>query len=160
MIRRPPRSTQAKTLFPYTTLFRSLWCLDASAWAAVPGLLGSHWGQLPAGSLGAGGPPCLLAEGVSVPVATQGSVTAPETRLLALFSRFCLPFGFGLLVFWPAGPGWLSAPVTRRPGGHDAPLAGDQRSACAPGGSRSPRSPFSHSPSSCQAPQCGRFLNV
>ena len=23
MIRRPPRSTQAKTLFPYTTLFRS-----------------------------------------------------------------------------------------------------------------------------------------
>ena len=24
MIRRPPRSTQAKTLFPYTTLFRSL----------------------------------------------------------------------------------------------------------------------------------------
>ena len=25
MIRRPPRSTQAKTLFPYTTLFRSLY---------------------------------------------------------------------------------------------------------------------------------------
>ena len=24
MIRRPPRSTQAKTLFPYTTLFRSM----------------------------------------------------------------------------------------------------------------------------------------
>ena len=24
MIRRPPRSTQAKTLFPYTTLFRSI----------------------------------------------------------------------------------------------------------------------------------------
>ena len=27
MIRRPPRSTQAKTLFPYTTLFRSCSCL-------------------------------------------------------------------------------------------------------------------------------------
>ena len=27
MIRRPPRSTQAKTLFPYTTLFRSLLAL-------------------------------------------------------------------------------------------------------------------------------------
>ena len=26
MIRRPPRSTQAKTLFPYTTLFRSCCC--------------------------------------------------------------------------------------------------------------------------------------
>src|SRR3546814_13824310 len=27
MIRRPPRSTRTDTLFPYTTLFRSLWCL-------------------------------------------------------------------------------------------------------------------------------------
>src|SRR5213592_5085108 len=26
MIRRPPRSTQRSTLFPYTTLFRSCWC--------------------------------------------------------------------------------------------------------------------------------------
>src|SRR5216117_4323507 len=25
MIRRPPRSTQGRTLFPYTTLFRSTW---------------------------------------------------------------------------------------------------------------------------------------
>src|SRR6184192_1807749 len=25
-IRRPPRSTRRLTLFPYTTLFRSLWC--------------------------------------------------------------------------------------------------------------------------------------
>ena len=28
MIRRPPRSTQAKTLFPYTTLFRSCVCVS------------------------------------------------------------------------------------------------------------------------------------
>src|SRR5213596_801877 len=28
MIRRPPRSTQDRTLFPYTTLFRSLACRD------------------------------------------------------------------------------------------------------------------------------------
>src|SRR3546814_19735969 len=27
MIRRPPRSTRTDTLFPYTTLFRSLWSL-------------------------------------------------------------------------------------------------------------------------------------
>src|SRR3546814_10831672 len=26
MIRRPPRSTRTDTLFPYTTLFRSVWC--------------------------------------------------------------------------------------------------------------------------------------
>src|SRR3546814_3635722 len=28
MIRRPPRSTRTDTLFPYTTLFRSLHCLE------------------------------------------------------------------------------------------------------------------------------------
>src|SRR3546814_17254675 len=28
MIRRPPRSTRTDTLFPYTTLFRSLWGLQ------------------------------------------------------------------------------------------------------------------------------------
>src|SRR3546814_11818535 len=31
MIRRPPRSTRTDTLFPYTTLFRSLPCSAASA---------------------------------------------------------------------------------------------------------------------------------
>src|SRR3546814_3625792 len=29
MIRRPPRSTRTDTLFPYTTLFRSVWCRRA-----------------------------------------------------------------------------------------------------------------------------------
>src|SRR3546814_1417208 len=32
MIRRPPRSTRTYTLFPYTTLFRSLASLDAGQW--------------------------------------------------------------------------------------------------------------------------------
>src|SRR3546814_19299637 len=31
MIRRPPRSTRTDTLFPYTTLFRSLWDEDGGA---------------------------------------------------------------------------------------------------------------------------------
>src|SRR3546814_5406854 len=31
MIRQPPRSTRTDTLFPYTTLFRSLWCPLSSA---------------------------------------------------------------------------------------------------------------------------------
>src|SRR3546814_12809794 len=30
MIRRPPRSTRTDTLFPYTTLFRSLWLAQAT----------------------------------------------------------------------------------------------------------------------------------
>src|SRR3546814_16501925 len=37
MIRRPPRSTRTDTLFPYTTLFRSLWSHSAerlSGWSA------------------------------------------------------------------------------------------------------------------------------
>src|SRR3546814_15801972 len=42
MIRRPPRSTRTDTLFPYTTLFRSLETLLPEL---VPdtGLLGIHW---------------------------------------------------------------------------------------------------------------------
>src|SRR5881227_4288894 len=33
MIRRPPRSTQQSTLFPYTTLFRSLKIKEVNVWA-------------------------------------------------------------------------------------------------------------------------------
>src|SRR3546814_5337850 len=36
MIRRPPRSTRADTLFPYTTLFRSIWLRRADTrWTSV-----------------------------------------------------------------------------------------------------------------------------
>src|SRR3546814_17223179 len=35
MIRRPPRSTRTDTLFPYTTLFRSLCCCSASTAIAL-----------------------------------------------------------------------------------------------------------------------------
>src|SRR3546814_19425092 len=43
MIRRPPRSTRTDTLFPYTTLFRSIPLI-----IAAPGIgqAGSHTGQL------------------------------------------------------------------------------------------------------------------
>src|SRR3546814_8770035 len=36
MIRRPPRSTRTDTLFPYTTLFRSLLLYGADSWASNP----------------------------------------------------------------------------------------------------------------------------
>src|SRR5213595_346258 len=42
MIRRPPRSTQLRTLFPYTTLFRSIGCTwrpESGAFASVGPLL-------------------------------------------------------------------------------------------------------------------------
>src|SRR5216117_4579260 len=35
MIRRPPRSTQGRTLFPYTTLFRSPWPHDLLVLAPI-----------------------------------------------------------------------------------------------------------------------------
>src|SRR3546814_4778253 len=38
MIRPPPRSTRTDTLFPYTTLLRSLYCTDQSDCPAVPGI--------------------------------------------------------------------------------------------------------------------------
>src|SRR3546814_16890512 len=34
MVRRPPRSTRTDTLFPYTTLFRSIWLQPAEIRAA------------------------------------------------------------------------------------------------------------------------------
>src|SRR5213596_435709 len=37
MIRRPPRSTQDRTLFPYTTLFRSLGMRRGEIWTAAGG---------------------------------------------------------------------------------------------------------------------------
>src|SRR3546814_11574051 len=36
MIRRPPRSTRTDTLFPYTTLFRSLEQLEAAGFRVIP----------------------------------------------------------------------------------------------------------------------------
>src|SRR3546814_19973976 len=39
MIRRPPRSTRTDTLFPYTTLFRSI---DVSGKTLMPGLIDLH----------------------------------------------------------------------------------------------------------------------
>src|SRR3546814_4086976 len=41
MIRRPPRSTRTDTLFPYTTLFRSLALLEGDAVGARPASLGA-----------------------------------------------------------------------------------------------------------------------
>src|SRR3546814_21078918 len=42
MIRRPPRSTRTDTLFPYTTLFRSIAQTHACACAVKPHIPGQH----------------------------------------------------------------------------------------------------------------------
>src|SRR3546814_17116020 len=46
MIRRPPRSTRTDTLFPYTTLFRSVRAAAISFEALEPRLLGVSGGAL------------------------------------------------------------------------------------------------------------------
>src|SRR3546814_2642844 len=43
MIRRPPRSTRTDTLFPYTTLFRSI---STERWAIWPGAPRPDWCQV------------------------------------------------------------------------------------------------------------------
>src|SRR3546814_1926499 len=58
MIRRPPRSTRTDTLFPYTTLFRSLLAMvtPRCSWRVshrhrAPGRLAGNWPQPPQGAL-------------------------------------------------------------------------------------------------------------
>src|SRR3546814_20543638 len=46
MIRRPPRSTRTDTLFPYTTLFRSLACYPFNGIALIASGLADLWGGL------------------------------------------------------------------------------------------------------------------
>src|SRR3546814_4250783 len=46
MIRRPPRSTRTDTLFPYTTLFRSLGGCFNMAKASFPGMVERGWGRI------------------------------------------------------------------------------------------------------------------
>src|SRR3546814_8072720 len=59
MIRRPPRSTRTDTLFPYTTLFRSV-VHPAHHLAARPVVFGNAYGVFELGCVGA---ECMGADG-------------------------------------------------------------------------------------------------
>src|SRR3546814_18820179 len=54
MIRRPPRSTRTDTLFPYTTLFRSLLGTDALCAEAIAERVGESAGAMVAPTVGVG----------------------------------------------------------------------------------------------------------
>src|SRR3546814_4719116 len=54
MIRRPPRSTRTDTLFPYTTLFRSLGVVRIGAYRGVAQLLGNQHRGVVVDALGDG----------------------------------------------------------------------------------------------------------
>src|SRR3546814_8163269 len=74
MIRRPPRSTRTDTLFPYTTLFRSLCCLVRNNAKlntyACPGRLGKVGFHDFADGVGAG--KTLFTEGVQIQLERLG----------------------------------------------------------------------------------------
>ena len=93
MIRRPPRSTQAKTLFPYTTLFRSTTTEPPLRFAGAS----SHVSSFPTpsrsqpsqgqtlGRMGAPVPPLAFASLTSITQRTHGCPAAQEGA-----SRSCL----------------------------------------------------------------------
>src|SRR5216117_4549780 len=80
MIRRPPRSTQGRTLFPYTTLFRSLGVLAAIR----PGGLIDRFSML------------IAYVGVSFPVYWVGLLLI---LLFAVALRWLPPSGYGGIAF-------------------------------------------------------------
>src|SRR3546814_20933551 len=60
MIRRPPRSTRTDTLFPFTTLFRSIQYLLKVTWPPELSIFGSAWkrpsSRPPANGMASGDP--------------------------------------------------------------------------------------------------------
>src|SRR3546814_11804699 len=81
MVRRPPRSTRTDTLFPYTTLFRSV---AAAALSHVPGARGM---LQPKGGRGRVGGVLAVAEGEAETVAAIGRHLQATQRLCVGMQR-------------------------------------------------------------------------
>src|SRR3546814_914717 len=100
MIRRPPRSTRTDTLFPYTTLFRSLGLL-------VPALFGAWLLYLwQVGVTGFGVPSVLLPSPVQIATVFMGATGT-------LWADFNQTFVKSVLSGYPpgCGRGFLIAPI-------------------------------------------------
>src|SRR3546814_9098904 len=97
MIRRPPRSTRTDTLFPYTTLFRSLGLL-------VPALFGAWLLYLwQVGVTGFGVPSVLLPSPVQIATVFMGATGTlwadfNQTFVKSVLSGYALVCGSGFLV--------------------------------------------------------------
>src|SRR3546814_3380541 len=92
VIRRPPRSTRTDTLFPYTTLFRSL-LLSAAPASADPGSLGSGGSSGSSGSLGSTG--SISSGSAALPIPSPAGRSEEHTSELQSLMRisyavFCL----------------------------------------------------------------------
>src|SRR3546814_21118181 len=95
MIRRPPRSTRTDTLFPYTTLFRSLvLCVINNGWAiSVPRSAQTGAETLAQKGL-AGGLHCPQVDGNDLVAVLEGRSEEPTSELQSLmrisYAVFCL----------------------------------------------------------------------
>src|SRR3546814_20330612 len=78
MIRRPPRSTRTDTLFPYTTLFRSIWLLRSDGRADLPREAGGspHRDHDP----GSAGAPRAAGKGLAGRIAGQATACGDRTE--------------------------------------------------------------------------------
>src|SRR5213075_3449467 len=79
MIRRPPRSTQQGTLFPYTTLFRS------QRRCGAPASAGRGWRRDPERSSACGGAAVRRRGGRS-----EEHTSELQSRLVSSYAVFCL----------------------------------------------------------------------
>src|SRR3546814_1059503 len=111
MLRRPPRSTRSDTLFPYTTLFRSLSWWPPSLLPAFsllqPSLPASWRGRLPCGRRYGPcsrppSPPCTLS-------------LRPFFPCLPLSSPIFLPFPWSFCLFLHIGRAHVFYPVIHEP---------------------------------------------
>src|SRR3546814_2643964 len=84
MIRRPPRSTRTDTLFPYTTLFRSLGLFSARGIIAV-------LGPAAATSVVAAGAACAeSADAASPPARSEEHTSELQSLMRISYAVFCL----------------------------------------------------------------------
>src|SRR3546814_17195242 len=102
MIRRPPRSTRTDTLFPYTTLFRSLLDSDGTEWwsesVPLPGYSNEDFGEV----------------WNNIQIWSKGLIGKSAHQALSIMSDRCVAFPFSCAALATA----LEIDISR----HTAPL--------------------------------------
>src|SRR3546814_20037283 len=120
MIRRPPRSTRTDTLFPYTTLFRSIERLgdaksapiavDEMAARATQHALGDLYLYFWFQNVWSG----LTPNSITAPQAFRGAGGGLVTQGISNGSYRLGPDDAATLEYDPAGPGFAAGPLTER----------------------------------------------
>src|SRR3546814_2680583 len=92
MIRRPPRSTRTDTLFPYTTLFRSVYGPGLEeAYDTIPAEVYIKARDRDGNDMKRGGDPFLVAvTGTSGPVRSEEHTSELQSLMRISYAVFCL----------------------------------------------------------------------